>query len=146
MKKALLALSLLVGISAAQAQQPVAAAAPAFAAHVLTRSEVDDLFKHPENILVIDVRRPDEVASIGGFPVFLSIQIDNLQANTVWIPKGRRILTVSNHAARAGKAADLLKAQGFDVVGAVGAELYEKDGGTLTRLTPPPKPQAASGQ
>ncbi len=144
MKKVLLALSLLLAFTAAQAQQPTAA--PAFAAHVLTRNEVDDLFKHPEKILVIDVRRPDEVASIGGFPVYLSIQIENLQANTVWIPKGRRILTVSNHAARAGKAADLLKAQGFDVVGAVGAELYEKDGGTLLRLTPPPKPQAASGQ
>jgi rhodanese-related sulfurtransferase len=145
MKHVLLALSLATTVTAIHAQQPPAApaAAPAFKAHVLSRNEVDELFKHPQKLLLIDVRRPDEVASIGGFPVYLSIPLQDLEADAAWIPKDRRIVTVSNHAARAGKAADLLKGKGFDVVGAVGVQLYEKDGGTLTRLTPPPKAEAA---
>ncbi len=151
MKHVLLALSLAVSGSAVHAQQtsaPAPESAPAFKAHVLSRTELDDLLKHPDKILLIDVRRPDEVTAIGGFPVYLSIQPKDLESKSAWIPKNRRIVTVSNHAARAGKAADLLKSKGFDVAGAVGAQLYEKDGGTLTKLTPPAKaePANAGGQ
>jgi rhodanese-related sulfurtransferase len=132
----------------AQAQQPTpnpAQATPAFKAHVLTRDELDELIKHPDTLLIIDVRRPDELTSIGGFPVYFSVQPKDLESSTAWIPKGRRIVTVSNHAARAGKAADLLKEKGFDVVGAVGAQLYEKDGGKLVKFTPPATPPGAAG-
>jgi rhodanese-related sulfurtransferase len=114
---------------------------PAFNAHVLSRAEVDALRNKPQNVLFIDVRRPDEVTGKGGFPVYLSIQFSDLESNLAWIPKDRQIVTVSNHAARAGKAADFLAAKGFKVVGAVGVELYEKDGGTLTKLAPPPLSQ-----
>jgi rhodanese-related sulfurtransferase len=115
---------------------------PTFQAHVLSRTEVDALRAQPQNVLFIDVRRPDELTAKGGFPVYLSIQFADLESNLPWIPKDRQIVTVSNHAARAGKAADLLAAKGFKVVGAVGVELYEKDGGTLTKLaTPLPQTQ-----
>ena len=124
--------------------QPAAPAttekAPAFKAHVLSRVEFDDLLKHPAQVLIIDVRRPDEVTSKGGFPVYLSAQISDLESSLAWIPKDRKIVTVSNHAARAGKAADLLASKGYKVAGAVGVELYEKDGGTLTRIPIPPAP------
>ena len=150
MKHLLLALSLALAGSAVEAQQtaPPAEAAPAFKAHVLSRNEIDDVLKHPDKFLLIDVRRPDELTAIGGFPVYLSIQPADLESKLAWIPKNRRIVTVSNHAARAGKAADLLKAKGFDVVGAVGVQLYEKDGGTLTKLAPPvnTEPAKAGGQ
>jgi rhodanese-related sulfurtransferase len=121
------------------AQTP-APSAPAAHAHVLTRPELDELLKNPQQLLIVDVRRPDEVTKIGGFPVYLSVQIGDLGAELAWIPKDRRIVTVSNHAARATKAAELLSAQGFNVVGAVGAELYEKDGGALTKIVPPAAP------
>ena len=142
MKHVLLAMSLVM-TATAFAQQPAAPAAqtePAFKAHVLSRAEFDVLLKHPEKLLVIDVRRPYELTAIGGFPVYLSIQQSDLESSLAWIPKDRTIVTVSNHAARAGKAADLLAAKGFKVAGAGGAQLYEKDGGTLTKLTPPPSP------
>ena len=58
------------------------------------------------------------------------------------IPKDRIIVTVSNHAGRAAKAADLLASHGFNVAGAVGAETYEKEGGTLTKIEPPKKAAA----
>jgi rhodanese-related sulfurtransferase len=138
MKTLLIALALVMS-APCLAQQPAnTAAAPAFKAHVLSRIELDDLLKHPDKILLIDVRRPDEITAIGGFPVYLSIQPKDLETSLQWIPKDRKIVTVSNHAARAGKAADLLAAKGFSVAGAVGAQLYEKDGGTLIKLAPPP--------
>ena len=118
--------------SAAFAQQS------AFKAQVLSRAEVEALRQQPDKVLFIDVRRPDEVTAKGGFPVYLSIQIADLESSLSWIPKDRQIVTVSNHAARAGKAADLLAAKGFKVAGAVGVELYEKDGGTLTKIAPAP--------
>jgi len=112
--------------------------APAFKAHALTRPELDALLATPEKVLIIDVRRPDELTAIGGFPVYLSIQLADLENKLAFIPKDRQIVTVSNHAARAGKAADLLASKGFKVAGAVGAQTYEADGGTLLHITPPP--------
>ena len=120
------------------AQQAGAPKAPESKAHVLSHSELDALLAKPDQVLLIDVRRPDEVTSIGGFPVYLSIQASELDKSLAWIPKGRTIVTVSNHAGRAGKAADLLASKGFKVAGAVGAETYEKDGGKITHLKPPP--------
>ena len=96
--------------------------APAVKAHTLTRAELDQLLETPEKVLLIDVRRPDEVSAIGGFPAYLSIQAGELEKHLDAIPKDRILVTVSNHAARAGRAADLLTSKGFHVAGAVGAE------------------------
>jgi rhodanese-related sulfurtransferase len=107
-------------------------------AKVLTRAELDALLAKPDQILIIDVRRPDEVSSNGGFPVYLSIQINDLEKSLAWIPRDRTIIAVSNHAARGGRAADILIKAGFKVAGAAGAETYEQEGGTLTKIVPPP--------
>jgi rhodanese-related sulfurtransferase len=104
---------------------------------VLSREELDKLLAQPQKLLVIDVRRPDEVSHIGGLPVYLSIQLGDLEKSLAWIPKGRSIITVSNHAKRAGTAADLLASRGFKVAGAVGVQTYEEAGGTLTKVAPP---------
>lgn len=107
-------------------------------AKVLTRAEIDELLTKPDQVLVVDVRRPDEVTSIGGFPVYLSIQIADLEKNLAYIPKDRTIIALSNHAARGGRAADILAKAGFKVAGAAGAENYEAEGGKLTKIAPPP--------
>jgi rhodanese-related sulfurtransferase len=122
---------------AQDAPAPAAAKAPAFKAHVLTVSELDALVAKPDKLLFLDVRRPDEVTTIGGFPVYLSVQLADLEKSLSWIPKDRTIVTVSNHAARAGKAADLLSSKGFKVAGAVGAESYEKEGGKIAHIKAP---------
>jgi rhodanese-related sulfurtransferase len=113
---------------AAQSARP--ARAPSNA-HLLSKTELDAL-------LVIDVRRPDEVSSIGGLPVYLSIQQKDLANSLDWIPKDREIVTFSNHAGRAARAADLLASKGFKVAGAAGAQTYEKDGGTILHIPVPP--------
>ena len=125
----------------APAQSSRTNGAPAFAAPKLTRAEFDALRANPARLLVIDVRRPDELASIGGFPAYLSIQAADLEKSLTWIPKDRVIVTVSNHAARAGRAADLLVKNGFTVAGAIGAQDYEAEGGTLVRSPHPRRVQ-----
>ncbi|HXU93007.1 MAG TPA: rhodanese-like domain-containing protein [Gallionella sp.] len=109
----------------------------------LDRAQLDRLLGHPEKLLFIDVRRPDEVSKIGGFPVYLSVQAKNIEESLDYIPKNRTIVTVSNRAHRAGAAADFLSAHGYKVAGAVGTKDYEEQGGTIFRIAvPAPKADA----
>jgi rhodanese-related sulfurtransferase len=130
----------LIAPAISHAQTPSApaqqAAQPAFAAKVLKRADLDALLKQPAKVLILDVRRPDELQSIGGFPVYLSIQASDLEKHLAYIPKDRTIVTVSNHASRAGRAADLLTKHGFTVAGAAGAQDYEAEGGALVKVAP----------
>jgi rhodanese-related sulfurtransferase len=106
---------------------------------ILTRAEFDALMAKPGSVLLLDVRRPTEIAQNGGFPVFLNIQAADLEKHLAEIPRGKPVVTVSNHAHRAGIAADLLASKGIKVAGAIGAQVYESEGGTLVKY-PPEKP------
>lgn len=150
---ALVALSLTASLAfAADSAVAPTAAKPAAEAHPYTgklapklnRAEVDKLLGNPDKIIFIDLRRPDEIIAIGSFPIYLSIQAKNLKESLDYIPKDRQIVTVSNHAGRAAGAADLLVTNGFHVVGAVGVQDYEAEGGTLSKITPP-VPKATKG-
>lgn len=149
--KALIAALIVATASAAYAQQAAPAgkaAAPAadewkYKTKRLDRAQIDALLANPAKVLVLDVRRPDEVVAKGSFPVYLSVQAKDLEKNLAFIPRDRAILTLSNHAHRAGAAGDLLASKGFDVAGAAGSEDYEAQGGSITRITPPPPKPAA---
>lgn len=107
----------------------------------LNRGEIDALLARPKDVVVLDVRRPDEFSAKGAFPVYLSIQVKDVEKNLDYIPKDRAIVTVSNRAHRAGAVGDLLSGKGFKVAGAAGTLDYEEQGGTVARiLPPPPKP------
>lgn len=123
--------------SSAKAEEVVAH--PPYTAKVkqLNRTEVDALLAKPGKVVVLDVRRPDELTSKGGFPVYLSIQSDDVEKNLAFIPKNRSIITVSNHAGRAGKIGDLLVSKGYKVAGAVGVAYYAEQGGTLSKIEAP---------
>jgi len=123
-------------LARAAADAPVRAAGTDYEYNTprLDRARIDSLLAKPADLLVIDVRRPDEVMSIGGFPVYLSIQAGEIEKSLAFIPKNRTIVTVSNHAHRAGAAGDLLSAHGFKVAGAIGVQDYEAEGGTLTKI------------
>jgi len=116
------------------AQAPAAAPAqaqPVSSIPVLSRTQIDALLATPDKVVFLDVRRADEVSTIGGFPVFLNIQNSELDRFIGFIPRDRQILTISNHAHRAQAAGELLKAKGFTVVGAAGVQDYEEQGGAL---------------
>jgi len=109
----------------------------------LTRVQIDEWLAKPDKVLFIDLRRPDEISTIGSFPVYLNIQLADLEKYLAFIPKDRTIITVSNHAARALKAGDVLLDKGFKVVGAAGSQHYEEQGGKIVRIVKPePKPDA----
>jgi rhodanese-related sulfurtransferase len=138
-----LILMILLASAVSFAQQPNAA--PASKAKILTRAEFDALMAIPGRVLLLDVRRPTEIAMNGGFPVYLNIQADDLEKHLAEIPKGMPLVLVSNHAHRAGIAADLLEGKGFKIAGAIGAQVYESEGGTLIKYAPE-KPAAAGGE
>lgn len=144
------ALTLALAVTAAHAAEEVKAAAPAAQAYnyktpKLNRQQLDAVLAKPSQLVVIDLRRPDELTKIGGLPVYLSIQSKDVEKSLDYIPKDRNIITVSNHAGRAGAAGDLLTSKGYKVVGAVGVQNYEEEGGKLTKIEPPaPKTADAS--
>lgn len=141
----LITAALLFATGAASAQQasPAPAAEQKSLVNKLTRQQLDGFLTYPDQVLILDVRRPDEISSIGGFPSYLSIQAKELEANLAFIPADRTIITVSNHAGRAQKAAELLLAKGFKVAGAAGAQDYEAEGGKLAKVAVP-QPKVAS--
>lgn len=112
----------------------------------LTVAQIDQWLAKPDQVLVLDIRRPDELITFGSFPVFLNIQYVDLEKNLAYIPKDRSIITVSNHAGRAFAAGDLLTSKGYKVIGAAGSENYEQQGGkAVTKIQKPaPKPVAAN--
>ncbi|MCV2361248.1 rhodanese-like domain-containing protein [Paucibacter sp. TC2R-5] len=144
-----LALSLGATLSFAQNQAaPAANAAPAvwkYKTKHLNKDDVDQLLSQPDKIVVLDVRRPDELIKYGSFPVYLNIQNKDVEKHLAYLPKDRAIITVSNHAQRAGATGDLLSSKGFNVVGATGSEDYEQEGGkAVVKITPPPPRVAAN--
>lgn len=103
----------------------------------LNRTQVDALLAKPNKLVIIDLRRPDELVKYGSFPIYLNVQLKELPNLLAYIPKDRTILTVSNRAHRAGAAGDLLTSKGYKVAGATGSEDYREAGGTIVRLEAP---------
>lgn len=129
--------------AASGAQQPYVAPPWTYKTKQLNRAEIDALLAKPGQVLVLDVRRPDELSSKGSFPVFLNIQTADVEKYADYIPKDRTIITVSNRAHRAGDVGDKLTARGFKIAGAAGTLDYEDQGGKVAHITPPP-PRAAT--
>ncbi len=61
----------------------------------LNRAAFDALLSKPEQLVVLNIRRPDELTKVGGFPVYLSIQTADVQRSLPFIPRDRLIVTVS---------------------------------------------------
>jgi rhodanese-related sulfurtransferase len=153
-----LSLALAAPLARAADSAPAAAPAPSAAPAVtpandpaytyktlrLNRAAVDAVLSKPEQALILDVRRPDELTKIGGFPVYLSIQSSDVQKSLGYIPRDRLIIVVSNRAHRAGAVGDILHGLGYNVVGATGVLDYQDEGGVLTKVAPPPPRQAAA--
>ncbi|MDR7294717.1 rhodanese-related sulfurtransferase [Pelomonas aquatica] len=145
-----LALATLLGLSTLAHAQPPAAAPTAaewkYKTQRLKAAEVDALLAQPDKLLVLDLRRPDELIKYGSFPVFLNIQNRDLEKHLAYLPRDRAILTVSNHAQRAGRAGDLLAEKGYKVAGATGSEDYEQEGGKAVAHIQPPQPRAQAAE
>jgi len=122
----------LVSGGVALAQTAPAAASAEAAVPKLKRAQIEAYLATPDKVVFIDVRRPDEISELGSVPAFLNIQISELDRFLAYIPRDRAVVTISNHAGRAGKAAELLVKQGFNVVGAIGIEDFVAEGGAVS--------------
>ena len=97
MKTAFILATLLSLTALAHAQTPASAPAGAAAAEWkyktqrLKAAEVDALLAQPDKLLVLDLRRPDELIKYGSFPVFLNIQNRDLEKHLAYLPKDRAI-------------------------------------------------------
>ncbi len=131
------------GAEAASAPTPYVAPPWTYKTKQLSRNDVDKLLGNPKKLLVIDVRRPDELSKYGSLPVYLNVQIKDLPVALDYIPRDRVIVTVSNRAHRAGAAGDLLSQAGFKVAGALGSEDYREAGGNVVKVTAPVRTAAA---
>lgn len=128
------ALTLIAAPSFAQAPaaHPAVAVTAQAETPTLNKAQIDALLATPDKVVFLDLRRADEISAIGGFPAYLNIQVSELDRFLGFIPRDRDIVTVSNHAGRAKRAAALLASKGFKVVGAAGAQDYEAQGGELS--------------
>ncbi len=141
---AVTAMAWALGSASAWAQSaPAAPTEWKYKTRQLDRQAVDALLAKPQRLVVLDVRRPDELPDKGSFPAFLNIQTQDIEKHLAYIPRDRVILTVSNHAHRAGAVGDLLSAKGFKVAGAAGSQDYEAQGGSAVVHLRPPQQQAA---
>lgn len=147
-----LALTALLGLASsahAQTAAPTPAAAAAewkYKTPRLKAAEVDALLAQPDKLVVLDIRRPDELIKYGSFPAFLNIQFSQLDKHLAYLPKDRVILTVSNRAQRAGRVGDLLTEKGYKVAGATGSDDYAQEGGQAVAKIQPPQPRAQASE
>jgi len=119
------------GIAPAMAQNAPAGQTAEAQLAELDRAQIDALLATPGQVTFIDLRRADEVAAIGSLPVFLNIPVSELDRFLAYIPADRPVVTISNRAGRARRAAALLKEHGFQVAGVIGVQDYQTQGGTL---------------
>ena len=99
-----------------QAGEPAAPPQP----KSLTFEELAKLVDKPGNILFVDVRKPEEFASLGTLKGALNIPLDQVPDRLKELPKDRPIVVVCRSGHRSGLAATLLQEKGFQVLGSGG--------------------------
>jgi len=94
----------------------------------LTADEMKAVISKTDNIYLLDVREPKELAETGTLKGAVNVPISDLEKRIAEVPKDRKILVFCAHGVRAGKGADLLIKNGYSNVIGVGglAEWKEK--------------------
>jgi rhodanese-related sulfurtransferase len=126
MNRKMLLLSLAAGLalmacSAPEATEPAAESAAPAPTAVATLQEVDvDQLKQRldagENIYLLDVRTPAELAEHGLIKGAVNIPIDELESRLAEVPKDRPVVTYCMRGGRAERASELLQKDGHQGV------------------------------
>jgi rhodanese-related sulfurtransferase len=99
----------------ATAGEPAATAPAAAAAAVAPMSQealLEHQSRHPDHLLVLDVRTPQEYAE-GHVPGAVNVPYDQLASRLAEIPKDKDVVLYCKSGRRAGIAADVLAANGY---------------------------------
>lgn len=79
--------------------------------------EPKDLWDHRDQLVIIDVRRPDEfTGELGHVPNSTLIVLDTLPQRIDELPKDQDVVFVCRSGARSGQAAAFAQEQGFEKV------------------------------
>jgi rhodanese-related sulfurtransferase len=116
---ALAACTILAACSSPQAEAPAAegASQAQVAAPEIAELDVDSLqqsLNAGEDIFLLDVRRPDELQENGLIEGSVNIPIDELEARLSEVPTDKPIAIYCQAGGRASRAAELLRAKGYD--------------------------------
>jgi rhodanese-related sulfurtransferase len=98
----------------AAAARPAATAAPAatVAAPMSQEALLQHQSQHPDHLLVLDVRTPQEYAE-GHVPGAVNVPFDQLASRLAEVPKDKDLVLYCKSGRRAGIAADTLAANGY---------------------------------
>ncbi|MDA1314479.1 MAG: rhodanese-like domain-containing protein [Acidobacteria bacterium] len=69
-----------------------------------------------ENVYLLDVRRPEELAEHGAIEGYVNIPIDELEARVSEVPKDRKVVVYCMRGGRASRGAELLAKEGHSGV------------------------------
>jgi len=124
MNRKMLLLSLAAGLalmacSSPEAPEPAAESAALAAVATLQEVDVDQLKQRldaGENIYLLDVRTPAELAEHGLIAGAVNIPIDELEGRLAEVPKDRPVVTYCMRGGRAERASELLQKDGHQGV------------------------------
>ena len=107
-----------------------ALAVPALAEKKLTPEELRDLLEKNDTskIFLLDVREPNELEETGAIKGHVNIPISQLEKRLREVPKNKIIVTYCMLGIRAGRAAEILEKNGFEVFGSCGIVPWKEKG------------------
>jgi rhodanese-related sulfurtransferase len=73
-----------------------------------------------KDVLFLDVREPKELVELGTVKGYVNIPVGQVESRLSELPKDRPIITACERGVRAGRAADILRKNGFNVIGSSG--------------------------
>ena len=119
--------------SAGPSEEPAAEAEQQAPAEVAVAKEFDaaDLkarLDAGENVYLLDVRRPEELAEHGAIEGYVNIPIDELEARVSEVPKDRKVVVYCMRGGRASRGADLLAKEGHSGVEFGGITAWKEHG------------------
>jgi rhodanese-related sulfurtransferase len=92
----------------------------------ISYDELAKLLQHPQSVLFIDVREPNEIAVTGTLKGALTIPLGQLESRLKEVPKDKPIAPFCKAGGRAAHAAAILSQHGYRTVGVFGLDDYHE--------------------
>jgi rhodanese-related sulfurtransferase len=86
----------------------------------LTADELKETIAKTEGLFLLDVREPRELEEFGTLKNSKNIPVGQVEQRLSEVPKDRKVVVFCQRGARAAKAAEVLKKNGYQVTGVAG--------------------------
>ena len=90
----------------------------------ITYEELVKLLEKPQDVLLIDVREPNEIEVTGTLKGALTIPVGQLADRLKEVPKDKPVVAFCRRGGRATRASNLLDEKGYKTLGVFGLEEY----------------------